>query len=74
MYKLVNSQEKWVGKPVGAAAKGLPKLWPVTIGPVSAAPIGAVALIGWIYLITGDPLDRGPLNFWRGVVRRANGE
>jgi len=74
--KLVRSQDKWVAKPVGAASKGLPKLWPVLLGPVPAAPVGAVVLIAWTYLMTSDQLDsrRALLNCWKGVVRRAEGE
>lgn len=69
--------QRWVG-PVRVVAKGLPHLWAVPTGPllVPAAPVGAVALLGWTVLITGDQLDApGPFpNIWKGVIRRASGE
>jgi hypothetical protein len=64
--------------PVRIIARGLHYLWAVPLGPVPvpAAPVAAVALLGWTVLITGDQLDSpGPFpNLWKGVVRRASGE
>lgn len=73
---LKKTHQKWVG-PVRLVAKGLPHLWSVPAGPipVPAAPVAAVALLGWSVAITGDQLDsRGYLDLWKGVIRRASGE
>lgn len=74
IQKLMQSNQRWVG-PVRIAAKGLPKMWAVFIGPIPSAPVAAVAMLSWTLLITGDQLDAsGYPNLWKGVIRRAGGE
>lgn len=73
---LKKTHKKWVG-PVRVVARGLPALWGVTLGPlpIAAAPVAAVALLGWTIMITGDQLDASRFpDLWKGVVRRASGE
>jgi hypothetical protein len=76
LLALKRTHRKWVG-PVRIVAGGLRHLWAVPVGPVPipAAPVAAVALLGWTVLITGDLLDsRGYPDCWKGVIRRASGE
>jgi hypothetical protein len=75
LRKLVGANRRWVG-PVRYAARGLPHLWAVPLGPVPAAPVAAVALLAWAMLVTADQLDAaGPYpDLWRGVVRIAAGD
>jgi hypothetical protein len=75
MRRLVRSNGRWVG-PVRFAARGLPHLWGVPLGPVPAAPVAAVALLAWAIVVTGDQLDAaGPVpDVWVGVLRIAGGE
>ncbi len=75
MRRLLQTNRRWVG-PVRYAARGLPHLWAIPIGPVPAAPIAAVGLLAWTTLVTGDHLDApGPHpNLWKGVLRLAAGE
>jgi hypothetical protein len=74
--KTTTLHKHWVG-PVPFAAKGLPALWAVPIGPVPAGAVPAVVLLAWTVLLTGDQLDSArPFvpDLWAGVVRRASGE
>lgn len=72
--KLGKSHQKWVG-PVRVVARGITHLWAVPIGPVPAAPVAAIALLGWAVVITGDMLDtRHYPDLWKGVVRVCQGE
>jgi hypothetical protein len=75
MRRLARSNRRWVG-PVRFAARGLPHLWGVPLGPVPAAPVAAAALLAWAIVVTGDQLDAaGPVpDLWVGVVRIAGGE
>jgi hypothetical protein len=79
LRKLEKSNGRWVG-PVKLLSPGLGKLWavPIPLGPVllPAAPAAAAALLAWVVLVSGDQLDtrRHFPNFWKGVVRRSEGE
>ena len=75
LRRLVRANRRWVG-PVRYAARGLPHLWAVPLGPVPAAPVAGVALLAWTTLVTADQLDAaGPYpDVWRGVVRIAGGD
>lgn len=76
MEKLKTLHARWVG-PVRFTADGLPLLTPVMVGPVPAAAIAAVGLLGWTVFVTGDQLDTSRKLFpdlWPGVVRRAGDE
>lgn len=75
LRRLVHANRRWVG-PVRYAARGLPHLWAVPLGPVPAAPVAGVALLAWTTLVTADQLDAaGPYpDLWRGVVRIAAGD
>jgi hypothetical protein len=74
--KTKSLHKKWVG-PVPWLARGLGPLSLVMIGPIPAAAVAAVILLGWTVLLTGDQLDASGKVFpdlWAGVVRRAAGE
>lgn len=71
---LSKKHHRWVG-PVRVVARGIPHLWAVPIGPLPAAPVAAVGLLAWTFLVTGDQLDApGPYpRVWTGVVGYAQG-
>lgn len=79
LKKLEKSNRRWVG-PVERLSGGIGPLWaiPIPCGPVPvpAAPAAAIVLLAWVVLLSGDQLDtRHPYpNFWKGVVRRSQGE
>jgi hypothetical protein len=76
---LQRTNERWIC-PVKVISKGLGPMWalpmPSPIGPVPAAPVVGFVLLVWDVFVSGDHLDaRGPFsNFWKGVVRRSDGE
>ncbi|MBI4900595.1 MAG: hypothetical protein HY829_08985 [Actinobacteria bacterium] len=71
---LTKKNSRWVG-PVRVLARGIPHLWPVVVGPLPAAPVAALGLLAWTFLVTGDQLDAaGPYpHLWTGVVGYAKG-
>ena len=79
--KLEKSNKKWLG-PIKVLSPGVGHLWyvpiPLPVPPhaLPAAPAAAAVLLAWALLLSGDQLDtRHPYpNFWKGVVRRAQGE
>jgi hypothetical protein len=79
--KLEKSNKKWLG-PIKLLSPGVGHLWylpiPLPVPPhaLPAAPAAAAVLLAWALLLSGDQLDtRYPYpNFWKGVVRRAQGE
>lgn len=79
LVALEKTNERWIF-PVEVISRGLGPMWalpmPSPIGPVPAAPVVGIVLLVWDVFVSGDHLDaRGPFsNFWKGVVRRSDGE
>ncbi|MGX9790402.1 hypothetical protein [Mycobacterium sp. MMS18-G62] len=79
LSKLEKSNKRWL-TPIKVLSPGVGHLWsvPIPLGPVAipAAPAAAAVLLAWALVLSGDQLDtRYPYpNFWKGVVRRAQGE
>ena len=71
----MKTHQRWVG-PVCVVSRGLAPLWAVPLGPVPTAPVAAVALLAWTVILTYDQLDApgAPLDVWKGVIRRADGQ
>ena len=82
LRKLENSNKKWL-TPIKLLSPAVGHLWhvpiPLPVPPLvlPAAPAAAAAvLLAWALVLGGNQLDsRYPYpNFWKGVVRRAQGE
>lgn len=79
LSKLEKSNKRWL-TPIKVLSPGVGHLWcvPNPLGPIAipAAPAAAAVLLAWALVLSGDQLDTrySYPNFWKGVVRRAQGE